>query len=592
MLAGENRDTASASAPQQFLFTPGKFKKLFTRMKPLDNELSLLNLALADASRVVYKWNLKEHTFTWSDNVTSVLPFAGKTGFESESDLFASIHEDDRQKFLRMRAELQSVPASFEWEYRLNSREGKTYNVRHIGKPSDTGNVEYIIGMIDAKPVCSTAAIVSAAAEGVEIVTEVKSSRASLYPENFVNQLQAALTACRQDQTSGGLMIVSINNLAMIMSAYGHDISEVVMDNIRDKIRHVLTPQDYIERIHRDQFGVIIAQCTNSDIPTIANKIYTIVQSYGSTATVGSVHVVCSIGSVDFPKNATNSIEALDKAYIAQNASGGLAFRPYEENREESANCKQQLGLANYLSKAIQTNRLRLAFQPIIESKTGKIFHYEALLRLISEDGKISSAGALIPIAERMGLIDIIDHLVLDMVAKELAESPNLHLSFNVSNLTTENLDWLHHLSNVIKEHPQIASRMMVEITETAAQRDLRKAAYFVASIQELGCQVALDDFGSGYTSFRQLKALSVDMIKIDGAFIKDLVDNADNRFFVKTLLDFTNGFGLKAVAEFVENGETAKMLMDLGVEYMQGYYFGRPENYRSWLNSGEYQKE
>ena len=106
-----------------------------------------------------------------------------------------------------------------------------------------------------------------------------------------------------------------------------------------------------------------------------------------------------------------------------------------------------------------------------------------------------------------------------------------------------------------------------------------------------MGCQVALDDFGSGYTSFRQLKALSVDMVKIDGAFIKDLTDNSDNRFFVKTLLDFTKGFGLQSVAEFVEKGETAKMLMELGVDYMQGYYFGKPENYRSWLNKGEYTK-
>ncbi len=109
-----------------------------------------------------------------------------------------------------------------------------------------------------------------------------------------------------------------------------------------------------------------------------------------------------------------------------------------------------------------------------------------------------------------------------------------------------------------------------------------------MASLQAQGCQVALDDFGSGYTSFRQLKALSVDMVKIDGAFVKDLVDNADNRFFVKTLLDFTRGFGLKSVAECVENGEIAKMLMELGVDYLQGYYFGKPMNYRKWLKEGE----
>jgi len=95
-----------------------------------------------------------------------------------------------------------------------------------------------------------------------------------------------------------------------------------------------------------------------------------------------------------------------------------------------------------------------------------------------------------------------------------------------------------------------------------------------------------LDDFGSGYTSFRQLKTLSIDMVKIDGAFIRDLVENGDNRFFVKTLLDFTKAIGLKAVAEFVETGEVAKMLMEMGVEYMQGYYFGKPDTNPEWLKS------
>ena len=165
-------------------------------------------------------------------------------------------------------------------------------------------------------------------------------------------------------------------------------------------------------------------------------------------------------------------------------------------------------------------------------------------------------------------------------------------LAFNVSNLTTENPMWLDAISQALKETPDIAPRLIVEITETAIHRDLRRTAYFVASLQSMGCQVALDDFGSGYTSFRQLKALSVDMVKIDGMFIKDLARNADNRFFVKILLDFAQGFGLSTVAEFVETGEVTKILMEMGIDYMQGYYFGKPANHRAWLNEGEYGNE
>ncbi|MCB2082008.1 MAG: EAL domain-containing protein, partial [Rickettsiales bacterium] len=127
------------------------------------------------------------------------------------------------------------------------------------------------------------------------------------------------------------------------------------------------------------------------------------------------------------------------------------------------------------------------------------------------------------------------------------------------------------------------ARRLVVEITETAAQRDLRQTAYFVAALQSLGCKVALDDFGAGYTSFRQLKSLSVDIVKIDGSYIRNLTANSENQLFIKTLLDFNHSYGLKTVAECVESGDVAKMLMDMHVDYMQGYYFGKVELQPPW---------
>lgn len=445
-------------------------------------------------------------------------------------------------------------------------------------------------------PVASEPVEAAVKAEDVKTSVPVKVEEVreqySDYPANFVQTLSRSIQLAKEDQTSGALFILSINNLAMIMSAYGHDGAEDVVAQLVDLLKQQLTGADYVERINRDQIGIILPVCTKDDMGNCARNIHTAIQNYGATSLIGALHVTCSIGSVDFPVGADKASDAMDKAYIALHSTYGISYRSYEETRDEGVLCRQQMGLANYLRRAIKEDRLRLAFQPIITSANGKIGHYEALLRIISEDGKISSAGALIPVAERMGLIDSIDHLVFDMVVEELKMSPTVRLAFNVSNITTDNMVWLEHATDVLKANPDVAQRMIVEITETAAQRDLRRTAYFVASMQALGCSVALDDFGSGYTSFRQLKALSVDMVKIDGAFIKDLTDNADSRFFVKTLLDFAKGFGLEAIAEFVEKGETAKMLMELGVDYMQGYYFGKPENYRSWLNKGEYTKD
>ena len=405
------------------------------------------------------------------------------------------------------------------------------------------------------------------------------------YPEEFRVQLEEAITGCRSTGRQSALMLLCIDNLAMIMSGYGSIVSEDVCLALMQTVTRALTPDDLVARLHKDQFGIILADAPRDHLPAMTVRLREAIQQFCYQSAYGSLHVLPVIACVELGGERLQADEALDRAFIALRNHQSIVHDNFEENPQDAANSRQEMGLANYLGRAIREQRLRLAYQPIIESKTGRVAHYEALLRIVGHDGKISSAGTLIPIAERMGLINVIDELVLNMVIEELARAPKLELAFNVSNLTTNNRHWLDLLKQKLKDHPGVAERLTVEITETAVHRDLKKTAYFVAAVQSLGAQVALDDFGSGYTSFRQLKSLSVDMVKIDGVFVRDLVDNNDNRLFVKTMLDFTNGFGLKAVAEFVETGEIAKMLMELGVEYMQGYYFGKPENHRSWLN-------
>lgn len=413
------------------------------------------------------------------------------------------------------------------------------------------------------------------------------------YPREFVDTLEDAIQSSINEHSAGALMLVSISNLSMIINAYGHDTSEIVMHDLVKMIEGILTENDTVQRLQRDQLGIILRHSYPEDSAIIAQRIHNLVQNFGrdSFATV-ALHLIGAIGSVSFPQETGGAHDALDKAYVAVNSQQGTPHHAYETTRAEADQCRQQMGLANYLFKAYKEKRLRLSYQPIIESKTGKTSHYEALLRLVNQTGKISSAGALIPVAEKMGMIDIIDTLVLEMVVNELRSSGDVKLAFNVSNMTTENPGWLERLNQLLRETPHIAPRLIVEITETAIHRDLRRTAFFVASVQSMGCLVALDDFGSGYTSFRQLKALSVDMVKIDGIFIKDLGENADNRFFVKTLLDFAQGFGLTTVAEYVESGEATKILMEMGVDFMQGYYFGKPANHRAWLTEGEYGSE
>lgn len=406
------------------------------------------------------------------------------------------------------------------------------------------------------------------------------------YPQAFLRGFESAVTTGR-----GALLVVAIENLPMMVSGYGFAAVEAFIQELSDAIALELPPGVKLTRVQRDQFASLLGPEYIDRKNELCLEIENLVRKCSHTSRGGALYCIPKAVAIGFGDAPVSANEIFARAMLMLTDVKQDVVSEHETATDVAALSRQHLETANMLTAAIEENRFRLAFQPIIESKTGKVAHYEALLRLYSREGQISSAGTLIPIAERMGIVHLLDELTLEMVVRELRGDANVMMAFNVSNHTTRSPGWMHKFRQYLAETPEIGARMICEITETAAHRDLAQVAHFCSEIQALGAWVALDDFGSGYTSFRQLKALSVDMVKIDGAFIKDLTDNADNRFFVKTLLDFTQGFGLKSVAEFVENGETAKMLMELGVDYLQGYYFGKPENIRRWLNSGEYSR-
>ncbi|TAE33154.1 MAG: EAL domain-containing protein [Alphaproteobacteria bacterium] len=408
------------------------------------------------------------------------------------------------------------------------------------------------------------------------------------YPPLFLDALQKIIEE-RNKHLGAALLLISINNMPMMISGFGHKATEEAVRALLFSIKHFLGADDsrqMITRVQKDQVCVVLHHYDIHNFEHLADAIARHIKSFGYKSEYGNIHVLSSVVSVALPTDSLLAEELMNRAYIA--AHNTLDVLHTEENpvkmEEAKASSRYEMNMVNYITHAIKDGQLILAFQPVIHSHTGATSYYEALLRIQKESGELTSAGPLIPVAERMGLIDIIDEIVLEKIVEELIRYPELRLSFNVSNLTANSNAWLKRFKHLAGQYPDVIERMIIEITETAVHLDMSRTAYFVAEVQAGGARVALDDFGSGYTSFRQLKSLSVDIIKIDGVFIRDLVDNHDNHLFIKTMLDFTNGFGLDTVAEFVENGETAKILMALGVQYMQGYYFGYPQTKQLWL--------
>jgi EAL domain-containing protein (putative c-di-GMP-specific phosphodiesterase class I) len=248
----------------------------------------------------------------------------------------------------------------------------------------------------------------------------------------------------------------------------------------------------------------------------------------------------------------------------------------------------RSVALEAMLRAAVRQDRFLFAFQPVVCAATGRIDYFECLLRMRDEQGTIVAGVDFISIIEDLGLIGVIDHHVLEKTVQELVAHPQVRLGFNVSGLTVCNPTWLQSLIALLRHRSEIARRLVIEITETAALGDMADSARVVATLRQIGCRVALDDFGAGHTSVRHLEVLPLDIVKIDGSIIRNLCNSRDNRGLLRYLLGRTKDFGFATVAEWVENEDDAALLRAEGIGYLQGYHVGRPTFERRRLVTAE----
>jgi EAL domain-containing protein (putative c-di-GMP-specific phosphodiesterase class I) len=300
----------------------------------------------------------------------------------------------------------------------------------------------------------------------------------------------------------------------------------------------------------------------------------------------GPVAVTVTISGVVMPRHASSVVDAITRARETLNSA--RAKRPgsiliYRPSVEREAMRSENLRATDEIVAALNDRRIHLAFEPIVDTVSRKPALYESLMRIVRADGTEVSAGSIIPIAERLGLVRLLDHRVVELAIAELKAAPELHLSLNVSPASTQDPGWWANLGLHLRARPDAAQRLTIEITEMAEIRDIDETRGFVHRIKDLGCRIAIDDFGAGFTSFRNLRKLGVDIIKIDGAFVQNLTRSEDDRVFVRTLVELGQNLGLKTIAEWVQCEESAAMLRQWGCDYLQGALIGLASTDRPW---------
>ncbi len=243
--------------------------------------------------------------------------------------------------------------------------------------------------------------------------------------------------------------------------------------------------------------------------------------------------------------------------------------------------------MSDVILTALNERRVRLAFQAIVSNLDETPKKFECLIRMRGDDGQNIPAPEFIPAAERLGLVHLLDRRVLELALNTLTIRPNIHLNVNISMETVKDFVWAEGYLALLRAHQNLANRITVELTETQIIDSIDATIEFVSEVKRLGCSFGIDDFGAGYTSFRNLKAMDIDILKIDGSFVTGVSSSRENQLFVRTLLDLARNFGMQTVAEWVDNEADAMLLKGLGVDFLQGFLIGKPETNPDWLPDG-----
>ena len=375
------------------------------------------------------------------------------------------------------------------------------------------------------------------------------------------------------------LLIISVRNLSVVADAYGFMAADAAYTEIGKRIKNVLRIGDPLARFGEGRFAVLLNNCSAEDLGPALRRLLTTPTSEVITTEHGPLWPMISIGAALLPEHAntlSNAIacaeEALSEAE-SRPSSNAVIFTPAPDRISRRVRNARR---AHEILEALRENRFTIAFQPIVDSISGKPRYHEALLRMRNGAGEIVSAGDLIPLAEKLGLIHLLDLNVLDLVIQTLKKHPESMLSCNVSAITVMDRNWQQRLLDRLSgNEAHIRGRLLVEITESSVLSDLDVIQSFIEELHALGCKVAVDDFGAGYTSFRNLQALDFDVIKIDGAFCENLSDNPDHQQMVRSLIDLAHGTGMDIVAEWVGSEEDAALLREWGAHLFQGNLFG-----------------
>lgn len=550
--------------------------------QPQDTQ-AFMTAALMAAGDVAYEWDLRTDRLRWSGHPSSIEKFGDLINIATGSALSSRMTADDlmlRQQALEVHF---STRQPMDCEYGLRRGDGEFSWVHDRGSAEfDNGRPVKLVGvlrLIDERKARDRKVGMSAS---YDLISGQRS--AEMLQDLLGNKLATAL----RSKMSGAFLYAGIDHMSEINMRYGQQVADRMLFEVGDRLQRSLRGGDVMGRIHGDRFGIILSNCTSAEMAMAGDRFLKAISEQPFALPDGSqVKMTISIGGCNFPdyvRTVPDAISIAEEAMRRAKASGRDRFVAHQATEEDRLSMKRADEVGQVIINAVRNDNLVFAFQPICDAHTCQPVFYESLLRVRRPDGTLAGAGEFVPDIERGGRMFVLDQRILEMAIDELKASPDVRLAINISGLTACEPDWIRRAEALLRHAPDVASRLTVEITETAVLRNITECARTIDAAKDLGCLVALDDFGVANITYRELRALAVNLVKIDAMLVRGLHNNPVNHGAIQQLIRIANDYNVQTVAEGIEDIRELQLLQRMGVRYVQGYLLAQPSVERPWL--------
>jgi diguanylate cyclase (GGDEF)-like protein/PAS domain S-box-containing protein len=402
----------------------------------------------------------------------------------------------------------------------------------------------------------------------------------------FERRLENILSQTDNPQETHAVFFIDLDQFKLVNDTCGHMVGDQLLIQLSSIMREQVRQYDYVARLGGDEFAILLQYCSPDDARMIADKLRLAIDEFNFAWEERQFKVTASIGVVSIDHTNTSVADILREAdtccYLAKE-KGRNRIQVHQKGDKSAAKHQGEMHWISRIHAGIANQRFILFGQEIVSLDSNRNeSHLELLIRYRSEDGSLTPPGAFLPAAERYGISPKLDRYVIENAFRQLTANTNLlnrydSFCINLSGLSLGEEEILNCIIRNIKANPALGNKLCFEVTETAAISNMQEARYFISQLQAFGCRFALDDFGSGLSSFGYLKSLPVDYVKIDGDFVRDILDDPIDLAMVKSINDIGHLMGKQTIAEFVENDAIREQLQLIGVDFAQGYGIARP---------------